>query len=93
MRILAKINLKCTTFCCDGARHNIGTTSVQKVCDDHYSACKLPDQKKTATQTDSVAQPVTWVARRCVWGGGVTTPNKYHMPDYKPRHLAYQWRH
>lgn len=46
--------------------NNIGPTSVQKVCDEHYSACKLPDQKKTAMQTHSVAQPVTWVGRR--WG-------------------------
>lgn len=33
---------------CDGARHNIQPSSVRKVCDEHYSACKLPDQKKTA---------------------------------------------
>lgn len=82
MWIFPKTNLKCTTVCCNGARHNIGPTSVQKVCDEHYGSCKLPYQKKTAMQTHSVAQPVTWVGRR--WGGGITTPNKYHMPSYSP---------
>lgn len=68
--------------------NNIGLTSVQKVCDEHYSACKLPDQKKTAMQTHSVAQPVTWVGRR--WGDHNT--QQISHAQLQPHQLIYQWR-
>lgn len=52
-------------FSWNEARHNTEPSSAQKVFDQHYRAYKLPDQKNTAMQTHSVAQPVTWVRR---WG-------------------------